>query len=135
MQSGLGMMYDFISPAASRLHDPDPVDQVILDNKISVSWPQRMIGGVKLKPAEYSRYSEIAGKLAKEQLDQLVRNPGFKQMSEGPEGMKAELVKRVISQSRKAAGAMVRQEFEELNERIVLRSIEKQQNLAGGQNE
>lgn len=129
--SQFGFLYDLASPIATRISNPDPVDQVILDNQVSVSWPQRTINGVKLKPQEYAEYSEKAGRRAKAQLDQIVNSPGFRAMSDGPEGMKAEIIKRVISQARKAAQSEMIGANTELRNRIFLKKTTRVQSLVG----
>lgn len=129
--SGLGWGYDFISPIASRADDPDPVSQVILDNKIEVSSAPRIINGVRLTNEEYSEFVREAGRPAKEYLDKLIASPGFKRMSEGPDGMKAEVVKDVINNFRDRARQVMMQRNPQLRERAFLKDMEKRKMFTG----
>jgi hypothetical protein len=129
--SGLGWGYDFISPLASRVDDPDPVEQIILENSIRVSSAPRIINGVKLSGEEYADFVREAGRPAKEYLDQLVKTPGFKGMSDGPDGMKAEVIKDVINNFRDRARGMLMQRHPKLRERALAREQEKRRVLTG----
>lgn len=129
--SGFGMLYDMASPIATRIHDPDPIEQAILDNEVSISWPRREIQGVKLTPEQYSRYSEVAGKLAKENLSNIVGTPSFNGLSDGAEGMKAQIIQRMVGQSRKIAANQMLQEFDGLQEKIMQLKLEKVKKLTG----
>ena len=129
--SGLGMLFDFASPVAVRTAKNDPVDAVILENRIPVSWTDRSIDGIRLTPQEYHDYSKLAGTMARGRLEALIKGSAFKAASDGPEGMKSQLVQRVLSQSREVARKqMVATNFE-LRNRIVARQIEMQNRLAG----
>lgn len=128
--SGVGWAYDMLSPVPSKSDKPDPVNEMILDNKIKISHPSRVIEGVSLTGEEYARFVELAGKPAKEYLDQFVANGAFNQMSDGPDGMKAEVVKNIIGSFRKAARAQMLQEFPELRERVFERKSEQAGALA-----
>lgn len=129
--SGIGWAYDFISPIASKADDPDPVDQVILDNKIAISAAPRIINGVRLSGQEYADFVREAGRPAKEYLDQLIASPGFKRMSDGPDGMKAEIVKDVINNFRDRAKAVMMQKNPLLRERSFLVEQSKRKLLTG----
>lgn len=130
-ESGIHFMWDLFSPVASRIHEPDKVTQAILDNKVGVSWPNKTINGVRLQPEEYSQYSEIAGVMAKEQLDKIVGSRMFNEMSDGPDGMKAEIIKSVINSSRKAARGQMINDNIDLRNRVFTGKIEKQNKLLG----
>lgn len=101
--SGLGWGWDYVSPVASRADNPDPVTKVILDNRIRIGFPERQIEGVKLTAEEYDQFTELAGKPAKTYLDELVKSPSFQRMSDGPDGMKAEIIRDVIGNFRDQA--------------------------------
>jgi hypothetical protein len=127
-----GMAYDFLSPVAATKDKPDAVDQLILDNRIEVTMPQRVIDGVRLTHEEYSRYTELAGSLAKEQLDKLVGAGSFDKLSDGPDGMKANLVRSIIMQTREAAQGQLMSENLELRERVLDRQRNRAQVLSQG---
>lgn len=129
--SGLGWAWDFVSPVASRADKPDPVTQAIIDNRIQISFPPRNIEGVQLTAQEYDQFSELAGKGAKEYLDQLVASPSFKQMSDGPDGMKAEIIKNVINNFRDQARQEMMMRNPELRDRAIFLQRENMRSLTG----
>ena len=129
--SQFGFLYDLASPIATRVDDPDPISTVILENQIPVSWPKRTVRGVKLKPEEYAEYSKTAGKMVKDSLSALVGSAGFKNLSGGAEGMKSQLVRRMIDQSRDTAAKMLISSSPDIQERITQKKIDKVKNLQG----
>lgn len=129
--SGIGWGWDFVSPVASRADDPDPVTKVIIDNRISFSFPDRSIEGVKLTASEYDQYTELAGKPAKAYLDDLIKSPSFQKLSDGPDGMKAELVKNVVNSFREQARAQMMQRVPELRDRAIETRRENMRSLTG----
>ena len=74
--------------------------------------------GVPLTAEEYWRFVELAGAPAKEALDVVITTPGFQGASNGPEGMKAAIIKDVVQQHRRAAVKRLKIEFPGLRERI-----------------
>lgn len=129
--SGIGWGWDFISPIASRADNPDPVTKVIVDNKISVSFPPRNIEGVKLTAQEYDQFTELAGKFAKDRLDALVKSPGFDKLSPGPDGMQAELIKETIGSARDYARARMMAQNPELRDRVITTKRDEMRSLTG----
>ena len=122
--SGLGFLYDFLSPVQAKPIKNDPVSQMIYENKIKVSKPQRTIGGVPLSADEYHDYAEISGKMAKQQLDVMVGSPGFSNLSGGPDGMKASIVEDIIRSTRAAARSQLMLSRPDLRNAV----IQRQQN-------
>lgn len=129
--SGIGWGWDLVSPIASRADDPDPVTQVMIDNKIEVSFPSRIIDGVQLTNAEYTEFQELAGKPAKEMLDEMINDPSFQMASNGPDGMKAEMIKDVINMFRERAKQEMRATHEDLRDRAYNVQNKKLQTLTG----
>ncbi len=132
MSSPFGMAFDFLSPVAVSEENADPVDQMIFDNRVDVSMPGRVINNVKLTNEEYSRYTEIAGKAAKERLDQMQRSGAFAQLSDGPDGMKANMIKSVVLSARAEAQARMMAENQNLRERVIERKKDSAQTLIQG---
>jgi hypothetical protein len=121
VSSHRGMAYDFVSPVAATDEKPDAIDQMILDNRINVAMPTRVIDGVRLTNEEYSRYTELAGTMAKERLDQIHTSGAFDQLSDGPDGMKANMLKKIVMDARETAQALMMSENLELRERVIER--------------
>ena len=132
--SGLGWIYDLLSPIASRADNPDPVTKVILDNKIKISVVPRVIKGVWLSDEQYSEFSRLSGEPLKEHLDKLVTYPGFKRLSDGPDGMKAEVVRGLVNTFRNRAKEVMMREYPELQRLSYMRQLERAQILQGEQN-
>lgn len=132
-ESGLGIAWDFISPIASHVDKPDAVVQTMLDNKIGINRVPRAIQGVQLTPEEYSEFAREAGQPLKTYLDGLVSSKGFQAMSDGPDGMKAELIRDAVNNFRKRAKAIMIQGNPRLQELIYMRQLEKAQTLQGDQ--
>jgi len=115
---------DIISPIYTSLHDPEPVDRVIVENKIPLGMPAPVIDGVPLTPHEYEHYVRLAGNELKdpatglgclEALNALVKNPLFRRLTPGPEGGKAAAVRRVVERYRRMARRRMRDEHRELD--------------------
>lgn len=129
--SGIGWGWDFVSPIASKADNPDPVTAELVNNKIAIGFPPRSIDGVQLTAQEYDQFSEMAGKPAKAYLDELVKQPSFEKMSAGPDGMKAELIKNIISNFRDQARAQMMMRNPELRDRAVSIQQENMRSLTG----
>lgn len=129
--SGIGWAYDLISPIASKADNPDPITRVLIDNKVPVSAPPRLISGVRLNAEEYSEFSRISGEMLKEHLGALIKNPQFKRLSEGPDGMKSELIMDTIRSTRDIARAQMLRDFPRLQQLSFQRQTERLQTLQG----
>jgi hypothetical protein len=130
-ESGIGWAFDLVSPVAIATNEDDPVNKAILDNRVKLSNPPRRIDGVSLTGEEYSQFVEMAGKPAKQALDELVTSPGWDSLSDGPDGMKAEVIRNVINQFRAAARAQMVATTPSLRQRILERKTEQAGALAG----
>lgn len=129
--SGIGWAYDLISPIASRADKPDPITRVLIENKVPVSAPPRVISGVRLNAEEYSEFTRIAGESLQERLGALVKNPQFKRLSGGPDGMKSELIMDVVRGSRDIARAQMLRDNPRLQRLSSMRQLERLQTLQG----
>lgn len=129
--SGIGWGWDFISPLASKADNPDPVTKEIIDNRIVVDYPARIIDGVRLTPSEYDQYTELAGKGAKEKLDDLIKDPSFKRLPGGPDGMKAQIIKDVINTYREQARGIMIMRNPELRDRAMSMKQKTMRSLTG----
>jgi len=145
--SGLGSVYDFIMPLASKASVRSPIDEELLRLEKWVSMPAKQIEGVSLRNEGtwYERYVELAGnawknpstgKGLKETLDDLVsgkdaRSARYAQLSDGPEGGKARVIQQVVDSYREAAAAQLRKEFPELEARIRAHQERQRQQLTG----
>lgn len=121
-QTGLGTVYDAIVPVQTRAGGGSAIDLEILNNGVSVAMPGRSISvmgetvSLKNRPDIYSRYLELSGQPAFEQLNSVVSgmhedSEFYFSLDDGPSGGKAEYIKDVISSYRKDARGQVQVEF------------------------
>lgn len=101
LEGGLGP--DIISPIYTSTEVDSPIDDIIDDNDIEAKMPEDNYKGVKLTPSEYQEWIVRAGKPAKKFLEQLYQNGSFEQLSNGPEGGKAQLIHAMINAFRNRA--------------------------------
>ncbi|GLK72604.1 hypothetical protein KHC23_07775 [Ancylobacter dichloromethanicus] len=64
-QSGMGTVYDALSPLQARTFDPEPIDREAVAHDFNLSMPQWDISGVKLRnrPEVYTRLLEVRGQM------------------------------------------------------------------------
>lgn len=120
-----------ISPINVKEVDHDPVNNMIADNGIALNLPGREVMGVRLNNEEYSRYAELAGKKAKEIVDRMYKGGSFKNLSDGPEGSKAVMVKRAITKGREFAAARLYREEPDFHDRVIQSKRDKAAALRG----
>ena len=133
-QSGLGAIYDAVSPIYSKQEKPEPIDQEILRLEASVTMPNKKTSfdGVTINleryPEAYSRYVELAGNAlkhpawdmgAKDLLNAVISgrhplSPVYEMRSDGPDGQKAEYIRSVINDYRELARKQLLEEFPEI---------------------
>lgn len=132
---------DLLSPYRVTTEKKDLVNEEILNNRMSLSMPPKVLGGykpsenplvmeknswgVKLSPQQYDRFVElsraepiIAGKNAKEAIEDLINTASYQRQSDGPEGGKALLIREVLGKYQEAAKLRLRDEFPELGQKI-----------------
>jgi len=128
LPSGIGP--DILSPVYTTTATHDPVTEEILAHRVSLSLPGRYLGGrkppmspfadrdraahgVPLSPAEYDLYVRLAGNEYKspadglgmhDKLAQVIASPEYARLSDGPDGSKAVLIRKIVSTYREAAG-------------------------------
>ena len=136
-QSGLGKTYDTFSPIYSSAMDPEPIDEEIIRLEATVLMPKRKttINGVRVNlndfKGAYSRYVQLAGNElkspfrgdlgAKDYLNQLITGKlpesalyNHALTSDGPDGGKANTIKKVLQEYQESAKAELVEEFPEL---------------------
>lgn len=117
-QSGLGMVYDAISPVKTKAAGGSAIDLEILNNGVSVAMPARSITidgervSLRNRPDIYSTFVAAAGQPAYKQLEAVVSgnhadSEFYLGLTDGPDGGKADYIKDVIGDYRKAAREQV----------------------------
>ncbi len=97
-------MAQVFSPIYVSEKSASPIDHEMIRLEMTVGMPGKKIKGVKLTPAEHNDYIRLAGTMAKERLDELVASEKYKAM---PDEVKASVIKKIITGTRKRAGADV----------------------------
>jgi hypothetical protein len=144
-QGGVGP--DMISPIYKYQSEDRPIDVYLLENKIPLQMPGRIINGVELTPQEYSRYVELAGNALPvpdyspelgtyDTLNALIDgshedSSEFLSLTDGPEGGKAAYIRSIIQNMRDVAKFQLGQESPDLNQRILDIQVEDYENLTG----
>jgi hypothetical protein len=135
-RSGLGSIYDAVSPIASRRDNPEPIDQEMLKQETYVGAIKRqvMFDGVTVDltrdgfKGAYSRYAQLAGNALKhpawgkgcmDYLNEVVtgKSPmsaAYDLRSDGPDGGKAMFIRAAISEYRELARNQLLEEYPEL---------------------
>lgn len=113
--SGHGFWYDFVSPMPARTYKNDKIGEAVYDSGAEIGMPGGTIGGVNLTNAEYDRYSQLAGELAREVVGAFVSDPGFKSM---PRGLQKSTIEKIFLDTRRTARGLVQAEFPSLQMRI-----------------
>jgi hypothetical protein len=133
--SGMGKAYDLLSPFPTRAPTDSPIDKEIVRLGANVNLPAAKVSfgqgatvDLRKDPAIYSRYVELAGNAykdpawrlgAKDMLNQLVSGTSplsaiYNMKSDGPEGMKAEMIKGIMNQYREGAKQQLLTEYPQL---------------------
>ena len=108
IEGGLGP--DLISPIYSSTEKESPIDQFIIDNDIEVKEIDEKYMGVRLNPEEHQEFIVRAGEPAKEMLEEYYETDAngeliglFAQLSNGPQGGIAQLIRSFVLAFRKNA--------------------------------
>lgn len=120
--SGLGWSWDFASPILSVEDKPDdPVIEAMIEDGLAaeITMPTRFVEGVELTGEEYSRLTEIAGKMAKQMLDQYAAAGALDRMPGGQGSMRSEFMRNIILRTREVARAQLISEVPGLQSRII----------------
>lgn len=153
LRSGLGEVYDLISPIYSKQYDPEPVD---LELKRLGYFPSNLsrklsFDGITMDmenhPRAWERLKILAGNALvndefgvpvdpvtraglKDTLNRVVENRHplyalYPYMTEGPDGGKALLIRKIINRFRDAAKHQIVKEFPEIGTEIKIRKLER----------
>jgi adenine/guanine phosphoribosyltransferase-like PRPP-binding protein len=135
-RSGLGSIYDAVSPIASRRENPEPIDLEMLKQETYVGGIKRqvMFDGVTVDltrdefKGAYSRYAQLAGNTLKhpawgkgcmDYLNDVVtgKSPmsaAYDLRSDGPDGGKALFIRAAVAEYRELARKQLLEEYPEL---------------------
>lgn len=104
MQKGGALGPDIASSIYESAVNDDPVNKAMLDAGYFPSYPSRKIRGVELTDQQYDDFSRISGRMAKMQLDTIVRLPGFSQL---PALERLTLMRSTVESSRETARSLL----------------------------
>lgn len=139
--SGLGDLYDALSPVYSKEVKPEPIDIELDRLELAVTKPDRSTSfeGVNVNlgdhPEAYARYVELAGQASLSRLNAIVTGKApesgvYQGLTDGSEGSKAAMIESVISYERARARAQLLAEYPDLRALVDARKARKVQRLA-----
>ncbi|MCU7895107.1 MAG: hypothetical protein KZQ62_09275 [Candidatus Thiodiazotropha sp. (ex Lucinoma aequizonata)] len=153
LRSGLGEVYDFLSPVYSKQFDPEPIDLELkrlgyfpsgMPRKLNFdgvtvdmenyphAWERlKVLAGNALTTNEFGVPVDLVTKSGlKDTLNRVVRNKHplhtlYPLMTDGPNGGKSLLIRKIINQFRDAAKQQIAKEFPEIDAEIKIRRLER----------
>jgi hypothetical protein len=154
LAGGLGP--DLVSPLYTKSAAPQPVSDEMVRQGVSISMPARSIDGrapaerdplreprasdgVPLLDEEYDQYVKLAAghglapglPTLKEALGTLIASPGYEALSNGPDGTKAQAIRKIITKYRNAAQDKLVGDSTDLQAQIVKKRQERAQAAQG----
>lgn len=97
----------FLSPIRRSPAIQDKASQELVRLDVRPGTPRRQLGRVELSPAEYERYAELAGTLARRMVTGFVESPGYDRL---PDTIKAMKIEDLFNKARAAARLAVKGE-------------------------
>jgi hypothetical protein len=97
-----------ISALYEKQVNSDPVNQAMVDLGVHPAMPERKIRNIELTDQQYDDFTRIAGRMAKQRLDIIVRSPDWQTW---PNHSRHDVIAEVVRQSREAARGMVMMKY------------------------
>lgn len=97
-----------ISALYEKQVNSDPVNQAMVDLGVHPAMPERKIRNIELTDQQYDDFTRIAGRMAKQRLDIIVRSPDWQTW---PNHSRHDVITEVVRQSREAARGMVMMKY------------------------
>jgi hypothetical protein len=134
-----GLGPDIISPIYTNEAKDNPVADEMVRQQVPIGMPRRTVNGVDLDAEQYDQYVlYYAGEgLAKgvpklkTALGSLIKSPGYRNATDGPDGGKSLLIRSIFANYRSAAQKKLFQENAELNQARINVLEDKQRKLTG----
>ena len=114
-EGNMGALYRTVVPFKAKPVTKDPINQILLDNKIGLSYPNRTIDGVRLTETEYQFLKVARGQRARKGVESLVTTVDFKN---APRHIKESMVRRVFLKAGEVARAEMYAAFPDLITRL-----------------
>jgi len=136
---------DIVSPIYRYNTPTTPIDEWLWENQVGIKNPKRTQRGVELTSQEYFRFKQLAGNELKDPTTGLGLHDTLNAImagrhsisdqwiraTDGPDGMKALIVKDQIAAFREAALDVLIQEDEGLGQKVLNKQREDFQNVLG----
>ncbi len=134
LDGGLGP--DIISPLYVSFGEEAAISDEMVRLQLPVGMPSRSIKGVKLTTQEYHDFVKLTAETGiKSELESIIELPEYEELTDGPEGSKAAVIRSLINRARSASrDAIIRGDdsrFQELRIRIREKEIEGIEALGG----
>ena len=134
-----GLGPDIISPIYTNEVKDNPVADEMVRQQVPIGMPRRTVNGVELDAEQYDQYilyyaGEGLGRgipRLKTALSNLIKSPGYRNATDGPDGGKSLLIRSVFANYRSAAQKKLFEENAELNQARTNALEEKQRKLIG----
>lgn len=129
--SGVGRAWDVLVPIEASKVNNDPIARAIIENELKPSRISRQVDRINLNAEEYDELQVIAGELVRQQLEPIIKSPGFPRMSKGPDGMQGRIITRTIQNAHDTARSMFRARNPEFREKSFNKLRQGQNKLLG----
>jgi hypothetical protein len=108
----------------------DPVNTALMQLGIHVAHPERKMRNVELTGEQYDDWQRLAGRLAKQRMDVIVRSPSFMNM---PPAIRHDLLAEQLRQSREVARNMMFMKYPQILVDAQRVKMEKRLNIGNQQ--
>lgn len=134
LDGGLGP--DIISPLYISHGEEAPISDEMVRLQLPIGMPSRSIKGVKLTPQEYHDFIKLTAETGvKGELERVIELPEYQELTDGPEGAKATVIRSFINRTRTVTRETMLggddPRFQQLRQRIREKEAESVEALGG----
>lgn len=117
--SGFGFLYDMAGPMSIGTETKDPLKIFVDEHEIDFGEVKLEVENVPLTIVEKSWYQKFAREDFTKRFRQLIKEPGFLKLTDGPNGMKSEIVQNLAESFLPIAQDKLKKKFPGLQRRIL----------------
>jgi len=134
LDGGLGP--DIISPLYISHGKEAAISDEMVRLQLPIGMPSRTMKGVKLNPQEYHDFIKLTAETGiKGELENIIELPEYQELTDGPEGAKATVIRSFINRARNVSRETIvggdDPRFQELRQRIREKEVDKIEALGG----
>lgn len=127
IELGGGWGPDMISPFYTKKLEPDPVSDEVIRLKARIRLPERKLRDVELTPEQYSEFTRLSGRLARQDIEGFVQSPTYR-ASQMTDGLRREIIEEKYKRARAAASMLMLRE-PGLLPSVIQKRVERTQEL------